>query len=131
MENILKNSDIEIIYDNSSYEVSLINRGSRNIVFVFGSAGFAFGDGPIKEFKNSIFSLPRDNFDICWIIDKSIQWYNSDDNPNLTLLLEGLQKSYDFSVALGESMGGCAALYFSQYLNVNRVIAFGPQFSMS
>ena len=120
----------KLIYVSDTYEVSLLARNSSNIIFIFASAGFAFGGAPIKEFKNSIFSLANNDFNICWVVDKKIKWYSSPDNENLISVLGRLLASHKFTVAMGESMGGSAALFFSQYISFTRLIILGAQFSM-
>jgi hypothetical protein len=119
-----------IIYESDDYEVSLINRGSKKLVFVFASAGSAFGGAPVKEFKNSIFSLENKDFDICWIIDKKVKWFSSVNNIDLINALNSLAETYSPPIAIGESMGGSAALFFSRDIKLKRLLVLGPQFSM-
>jgi hypothetical protein len=67
--------------------------------------------------------------DAIHIVCSDNSWYQYDDIYAALDAAVGHLESYANKVAMGWSMGGYAAVNFSEYLGVDRVIAVSPQFS--
>jgi pimeloyl-ACP methyl ester carboxylesterase len=67
--------------------------------------------------------------DAIHIVCSDNSWYQYDDIYVALDAAVGHLESYANKVAMGWSMGGYAAVNFSEYLGVDRVIAVSPQFS--
>ena len=123
---------INNIYLSDDYSISSCNsNSSNNLVIVFGSAGFSFMGTKVEEFFKTLSNLGNKDFEIIWVNNTTTSWFNSTVNDALALFISDLiAKKYEKVFALGESMGGAAALYFSSILPIDIVLSFGPQYSV-
>lgn len=73
--------------------------------------------------------LVKNGIDAVHILCRDNRWYQYDDIAAALAVAAAKTAGYANRVAVGWSMGGYAAINFSDRLGVNRVIAISPQFS--
>ena len=106
-----------------------------NLLVSFGGIRQGLGI-PVFEFYNSISDI---NCDKIYFRDFNQSWYQKGVDSELnhitkvTEYLKSIVRShkYDNICFLGNSMGGYASILFGSTLNVDKVIAFSPQTSIS
>jgi len=114
------------IYDNGKTVGELTSSNGDKLAITFQPYGGLGYD--VKGFgENYLISL---GYDVLCFKTISNNWYQDVSKNDLSKHVGLLAKNYSFCIGYGSSMGAYAALYFSEVLNLNTVIAFSPQFSI-
>lgn len=109
------NTDIEFI-DNQS---------SKTIISFTGAATMYFGQN-VRTFKKEFLGLlKQSDFNIMFVVDNLVSWYNSIDVDKIKSKLTNQQ-----AITIGNSMGAYNAIQFANDFNVEKVIACAPQYSV-
>lgn len=74
--------------------------------------------------------LRKHGIDAVHVVPASNAWYQYPDMPDALEAVAARTSHYPCRVAYGSSMGGYAAINFSAHLDVHRIIAISPQFSI-
>jgi hypothetical protein len=124
----LMNQNLDVLYRSENIHVALLDTGSRDIVVSFTSAGGAAHERNLHEFKASLIAA---GLSAVFVTDKKLRWFNHEESVEVFNLLEKTVSQYRNAGALGSSMGGSAALLFSNFSShISRVLSFAPQFSI-
>ena len=112
------------IFDkNYNFSKTLINQyytGKKKTVLSFSSIGAG-----TKYIQNEEFFNLTKKYNVLFIKDITRSWFN---NVDAKLIKRNISKKICY--AIGHSMGGFNAIIFSTLHNVQKVIAFSPQFSI-
>lgn len=107
------NTDIEFID----------NKVSKTLVSFTGiKHGFAGKDGWRQEFRAL---LKQSKFNVMFVSDREVSWYNTIDVDRIKSKLTNQEV-----ITVGNSMGAHNAIQFANDINVTKVIAFAPQYSV-
>jgi tetratricopeptide (TPR) repeat protein len=74
--------------------------------------------------------LRKYGIDAVHIVPSSNAWYQYSDIPDALEAVAAHTSRYPCRIAYGSSMGGYAAINFSAHLDLHRIIAISPQFSI-
>jgi tetratricopeptide (TPR) repeat protein len=74
--------------------------------------------------------LRKHGIDAVHVVPASNAWYQYPDMPDALEAVATRTSHYPCRIAYGSSMGGYAAINFSAHLDVHRIIAISPQFSI-
>ena len=119
----LKKIYYSIFKKNYNFTKTLINQyytGKKKTVLSFSSIGAG-----IRHIQNEEFFNLTKKYNVLFIRDVTRSWFN---NVDAKLIKKNISKKPCY--AIGHSMGGFNAIIFSTLYNVQRVIAFSPQFSI-
>jgi len=110
------------IYRDDVLKISYIDNNSDSVVIVF-----AYGLKPPAEPKENFYLYTKNDKNIIHVVDLMTSWFN---NFKPEFILEKIKHLInDKKVYLvGMSMGAFNAVHFSNILNVERCVAFCPQF---
>jgi hypothetical protein len=123
---VARHAEIERVFENESIAADLISIGSDKLAVTFQPYDFLGFDA--KGFGENFFvSLGYDV--LCFKITEN-EWYQNASVEDMTNLTEKYLKHYSSRVGYGSSMGAYAALYFAKALELHKVIACSPQFSI-
>ena len=112
-----------ILDKNYNFTKTLINQyytGKKKTVLSFSSIGAG-----TKYVQNEEFFNLTKKYNVLFIRDITRSWFN---NVDVKLIKRNISKKLCY--AIGHSMGGFNAIIFSTLHNVQKVIAFSPQFSI-
>jgi hypothetical protein len=110
-----------------SYVVRHYRRDPERLIVVFASAK-EWGS-PVEEFRTTL--SPFD-VSLCFIVDSKPTWLNHPETPEMLDHVAEIAAGYRHVGAMGESMGGSSAILFGgRCRDVDRVLAFSPQFSVA
>lgn len=105
----------------------LDNSDTDRCLIVFTGVGHAMGGIDVQ--REEFFSQHALGT-VVWVTDKQRSWGNNLDIKKTAGYINRLSAGRE-TFAIGNSMGGFLAILFSKLLNVKRVMAFVPQFSIS
>lgn len=115
--------------DFGPYQVRHYPRDPDRLVIVFASAGRKGAIRTTEEFRNSLWDS---GVSLCFVWDSEPSWYNHDATPQMMDHVADLSSAYRHVGALGHSMGASGAIVFAGHCRqVERVLAFSPQFSLA
>jgi len=104
-------------------DIEFIDNGSSKTIVSFTGAQHGFGvSGFKKEFMGL---LKQSDSNVMFVADRETSWYNTIDIDKIKSKLNNQEV-----VAVGNSMGGYNAVQFPNDVNVAKVIAFAPQYSI-
>lgn len=119
---------MEVLYNSDTTRVSVVDHGTQDVYISFnGLTGEDITDEPLEvtdEFK----SLAKDTTTY-FIADKQMSWGNKIEWDMVQKALEGRLEGKTVTT-VGLSMGGSNAILATQFLKVNKVIAFNPQYTI-
>ena len=119
----LKKIYYSIFNKDYNFTKTLINQyytGKKKTVLSFSSIGAG-----TKYIQNEEFFNLTKKYNVLFIRDITRSWFN---NVDIKLIKRNISKKICY--AIGHSMGGFNAIIFSTLHNVQKVIAFSPQFSI-
>lgn len=116
------------VFDGEKLRASLFNAGAERLFVTFRQRVAVAGEfedrGPVKNMTGHGYAhlhiQPRNN-----------DWYINSETKALSRSLKDLAKGYDDVSAMGFSMGGYGALRFSAALQLKRLIAVSPQYTIA
>ena len=121
----MNENDVEF----GDYLVRHLARDPERLIIVFNGSGLGAREGPTEEFGATL--LPS-GVSVCFVQDRSPLWLAHDESPQVLDHLADLARGYHHVGVMGTSMGASSAVGFAaQCPQVERVLAFAPQFSMS
>jgi glycosyltransferase involved in cell wall biosynthesis len=124
---VARRTNKERVFENESIAADLISIGSDKLAVTFQPYGFLGFEA--KGFGENFFiSL---GYDVLCFKTTENDWYQAASIEDMTHLAEKYLQHYGLRVGYGSSMGAYAALYFAKALELNKVIAFSPQFSIA
>ncbi|MFL5285545.1 MAG: tetratricopeptide repeat protein [Rhodopila sp.] len=100
--------------------------GGERVVITFGSYLTPGDDG--RGFAEAF--LYKYRIDAIHVVPRSNSWFQYPDISAALAVVVAQTAGYARRIAYGSSMGGYAAINFSDHLEVDRVIAISPQFSI-
>ena len=104
-------------------DIEFIDNGSSKTIVSFTGIKHGFG---VSDFKKEFMGLlKQSDFNVMFVADRELSWYNTLDVDKIKSKLINQEV-----VTLGNSMGGYNAIQFSNDVNVTKVIAFAPQYSV-
>lgn len=111
------------------YVVRHYPRDPERLIVVFTGMAQHTACAPFEEFRNSLAPLGAS---LCFVIDQTPGWFGHDATPGMLDHVVELAAGYPHVGVMGESMGGSGAIMFAGHCsNVQRFLAFAPQFSMA
>jgi glycosyltransferase involved in cell wall biosynthesis len=123
---LARRTNKERVFENESIAVDLISIGSDKLAVTFQPYDYLGFEA--KGFGENFFiSL---GYDVLCFKTTENDWYQTASIEDMTHLAEEYLQHYRLRVGYGSSMGGYGALYFAKALELNKVIAFSPQFSI-
>jgi len=122
--------NMTVIHDSDQFRITLSPpsegaAASRDMIISFGGIAQGF----VEEFRKSTGERHHRAF----VVDKKRRWWNGAEIDDVLARLNDVIASYDITRCglIGNSMGGSAALLFSDKLHhVVRVLAFVPKYSV-
>ena len=123
---VTQHAEKKRVFENESIAADLISIGSDKLAITFQPYDFLGFEA--KGFGENFFiSLGYDV--LCFKITEN-EWYQNASIEDMTHLAEKYLQHYSSRVGYGSSMGAYAALYFAKALQLHKVIACSPQFSI-
>jgi hypothetical protein len=123
---VARRTNKERVFENESIAVDLISIGSDKLAVTFQPYDYLGFEA--KGFGENFFvSL---GYDVLCFKTTENDWYQTASIEDMTHLAEEYLQHYRLRVGYGSSMGAYGALYFARALELNKVIAFSPQFSI-
>ena len=123
---VTRHAEKKRVFENESIAADLISIGSDKLAITFQPYDFLGFEA--KGFGENFFiSLGYDV--LCFKITEN-EWYQNASIEDMTHLAEKYLQHYSSRVGYGSSMGAYAALYFAKALQLHKVIACSPQFSI-
>ena len=107
--------------------VRFYRRDPSRVVVAFASAGARKTDGFAEEFRSSFWPT---GVSLIFVTDRRTKWFNFADTENVFRSIASWTSEFAHVGAYGESMGGSAAILFSDHARVDRVAALAPQYSI-
>jgi hypothetical protein len=122
VEEMLKKNNI--IYQDEVLKISYINNSSQETVIIFSHAVSL-----PKDSREMFGGYTYEDRNVIHIVDVKCSWFN---NFTPEFVLSKIQDLVDNKkiYLVGASMGGFNAIIFSNYINNELCIAFGPQYSI-
>lgn len=116
-----------VVYEDQHLQVLYVDRGGDALLITFGNM-LHRADG-----KNIYAGIVAEklNLSILGFMPKAPNWYPQSSIIQAASSLSIILNRYSIKVGYGGSMGGYAILKYSNLLNLNRVIALDPQYSIS
>lgn len=121
-----KEPEMDLLYEDDSLKISIKNRYSKNVFLCFSGAGMMIAN---IEIQKEEFAKSTKNSTSIFIVDKTRSWGNFDWYHLKSIIDSYLINKTIYS--LGNSMGGFCAILASKYFDINKVIAFVPQWSVN
>ncbi|MCF6433320.1 alpha/beta hydrolase [Leisingera sp. MMG026] len=116
------------VFDGEKLRASLFNAGAKRLFATFRQRVAVAGEfedrGPVKN-------MTRHGYAHLHIQCRDNDWYVNSETQALSRSLKDLTKGYRDAAAMGFSMGGYGALRFSSALNLKRLIAVSPQYTIA
>lgn len=104
--------------------VDFIDNGSDKTLISFTGISHGFGSA---HFRKEFIGLSKQTeFNIMFVADKEVSWYNTIDVNLIKSKLINQKKV----ITIGNSMGGYSAIQFASDVNVVKVITFAAQYSV-
>ena len=117
----------EIIYEDNHLRVIFIKSYSKTLTITFtnmvnlANGLSVYAELPLKKFDT----------DVLGFMAKSPNWYPVSSMERVKEKIADILKDYSYIVGYGASMGGYAVIKYSNLFNLNKAIAFDPQYSIS
>ena len=118
--------DKEIIFEDDQIRVIFLKGTSNELVFSFGDLITRAKGNSINAEK----SLHKYDFNVIGIMPKQKSWFPEQSMLAMFEQIRSWIAPFATRIAYGGSMGGYAAIKYSNLLNVQRVVAMVPQFSI-
>ena len=104
-------------------DIEFIDNGSSKTIVSFTGMQHRFG---VSDFKKEFIGLlKQSNFNVMFVVDRETSWYNTIDVDKIKSKLINQEV-----ITIGNSMGAYNAIQFANDINVAKVIAFAPQYSV-
>lgn len=118
--------DKQIIFEDDDIRVIFLKGHSRELVISFGDL--------ITKAKGLVInaekSLAKYDYNVVGIMPKRKSWFPAASMQAMWAQIQPILTPFERIVGYGGSMGGYAAIKYSALLNMQRVIAFVPQYSI-
>lgn len=116
----------EIIFEDDQIRVIFLKGTSDELVFSFGDLITRAKGSSINAEK----SLHKYDFNVVGIMPKQKSWFPEQSMRNMLDSIQPWIAPFSQRIGYGGSMGGYAAIKYSNQLNVQRVVAMVPQYSI-
>jgi len=118
--------DKQIIFEDEHIRAIFLPGDSNTLVLSFGDLITRASGLSINAEK----SLIKYQYNVIGIMPKQKSWFPQASMIELAKIISPVLQGFKNIVGYGGSMGGYAAIKYSNLLNMNRVIAFVPQYSI-
>lgn len=118
--------DKQIIFEDEHIRAIFLPGDSNTLVLSFGDLITRASGLSINAEK----SLIKYQYNVIGVMPKQKSWFPQASMIELAKAISPILKGFKNIVGYGGSMGGYAAIKYSNLLNMNRVIAFVPQYSI-
>ncbi|CAI3127058.1 hypothetical protein MWMV17_MWMV17_01375 [Acinetobacter calcoaceticus] len=118
--------DKQIIFEDEHIRAIFLSGDSNTLVLSFGDLITRASGLSINAEK----SLIKYQYNVIGIMPKQKSWFPQASMIELAKTISPVLQGFKNIVGYGGSMGGYAAIKYSNLLNMNRVIAFVPQYSI-
>lgn len=118
--------DKQIIFEDEHIRAIFLPGDSNTLVLSFGDLITRASGLSINAEK----SLIKYQYNVMGVMPKQKSWFPQASMIELAKAISPILKGFKNIVGYGGSMGGYAAIKYSNLLNMNRVIAFVPQYSI-
>ncbi|OTG67116.1 hypothetical protein [Acinetobacter silvestris] len=118
--------DKQIIFEDEQIRAIYLKGNSDTLVLSFGDLISRAKGLSINAEK----SLSKYDYSVVGIMPKEKSWFPASSMAELLLQLQPILAQYQRIVGYGGSMGGYAAIKYSMLLNMQRVVAMVPQYSI-
>ena len=119
--------DKQIIFEDDQIRAIYLPGDSKTLVLSFGDLITRAKGNSINAEK----SLMKYNYSVIGIMPKQKSWFPVQSMQALLLAAQPILQQYASIVGYGGSMGGYAAIKYARMLNMNRVVAMVPQYSIN
>ena len=104
-------------------DIEFIDNGSNRTIISFTGIKHGFS---VLDFKKEFMGLlKQSNSNVMFVADREVSWYNALDIDKIKSKLNNQEV-----VTIGNSMGAYNAIQLANDVNVEKVIAFAPQYSI-
>ena len=124
----------ETLLNTDDFKITLYQGKGREVCFSFLGVGEGFGGLELQREEFFGTASERAERSVIFIFDKKRSWFSNDQkNIELFHFIDYFcnKQRYEKRYAIGNSMGGFGALIAARYMQVDRVLAFCPQFSVN
>lgn len=118
--------DKQIIFEDEHIRAIFLSGDSNTLVLSFGDLITRASGLSINAEK----SLIKYQYNVIGVMPKQKSWFPQASMIELAKAISPILEGFKNIVGYGGSMGGYAAIKYSNLLNMNRVIAFVPQYSI-
>ncbi|WP_415871432.1 hypothetical protein [Acinetobacter pittii] len=118
--------DKQIIFEDEHIRAIFLPGDSNTLVLSFGDLITRASGLSINAEK----SLIKYQYNVIGVMPKQKSWFPQESMVELAKAISPILEGFKNIVGYGGSMGGYAAIKYSNLLNMNRVIAFVPQYSI-
>ncbi|MGV5006500.1 hypothetical protein ACVCFZ_13900 [Acinetobacter variabilis] len=118
--------DKQIVFEDEHIRAIFMPGSSSELIFSFGDLITRAKGLSINAEK----SLAKFEFNVLGIMPKQKSWFPKSSMWNMLQAIAELIAPFQQRIAYGGSMGGYAAIKYSNLLNVQRVVAMVPQYSI-
>lgn len=118
--------DKQIVFEDEHIRAIFMPGSSSELIFSFGDLITRAKGLSINAEK----SLAKFEFNVLGIMPKHKSWFPKSSMLNMLQAIAELIAPFQQRIAYGGSMGGYAAIKYSNLLNVQRVVAMVPQYSI-
>lgn len=116
---IYEDEFVRVIFLRASIDSKLVITFTNMVNLAKGLSFYA--EKPLAKYSSNVVSF----------MAKSPNWYPQDSMNKAIHAIGEIVDSFEYKIAYGGSMGGYAAIKYSNLLNVNRVVSLDPQFSIN
>ena len=118
--------DKHIIFEDGHIRAIFMKGSSQELIFSFGDLITRAKGTSINAEK----SLEKFHFNVIGVMPKEKSWFPEASMRAMLAAIQDLIASFKIRVGYGGSMGGYAAIKYSNLLDLNRIVALVPQYSI-
>ena len=118
--------DKHIIFEDGHIRAIFMKGSSQELIFSFGDLITRAKGTSINAEK----SLEKFHFNVIGVMPKEKSWFPEASMRAMLAAIQDLIASFKIRVGYGGSMGGYAAIKYSNLLELNRIVALVPQYSI-
>ncbi|MFT4020333.1 MAG: hypothetical protein QM666_02320 [Acinetobacter sp.] len=118
--------DKQIIFEDEHIRVIFMEGNSQELIFSFGDLITRAKGLSINAEK----SLLKYEYNVIGVMPKLKSWFPAHSMHNMMDAVQPILDRFEQVIGYGGSMGGYAAIKYSKQLQMNRIIAFVPQYSI-
>ena len=118
--------DKHIIFEDGHIRAIFLKGSSKELIFSFGDLITRAKGLSINAEK----SLEKFQYNVIGIMPKEKSWFPESSMLNMMQAIQEYIEPFDIRLGYGGSMGGYAAIKYSNLLNLKRIVALVPQYSI-